>query len=131
MVMKSDARARDYRLGRVFAELLRARDQIAQLEQPLDPLTFPSAKDETDRVKQLAEWREVQRQWLAEDRKCKEQEAAWVRAKTLQQRLDYLTHSIHNLENVAQGLQPGEVRGGLFRVGEDFLGSGPLVRPQN
>jgi hypothetical protein len=123
--------ARDYRLGRVFAELCQARDQIARLEQPLDPLSFPTAADERKRGRDLAFWREKQQQWLEEDAKCKRGEAAWVRARQLQNRLDYITSSINNLENVAQGLQPGEVRGGVFRVGEDFIGNGPFVRPQN
>jgi methionyl-tRNA synthetase len=123
--------ARDYRLGRVFAELCQARDQIARLEQPLDPLSFPTAADERKRGRDLAFWREKQQQWLEEDAKCKRGEAVWTRARQLQNRLDYLTSSINNLENVAAGLQPGEVRGGIFKVGEDLIGNGPFVRPQN
>lgn len=111
--------------------LVQAREQIEIYNTPLDPLTFPSAQDERERVRQLAAWRERQRELLAQHAAASEREAIRAQAVQIQRRLENITFEMNTLAVIAEGLKPGEFEGGLFRVGEDFIGHGPFVRPQS
>jgi chromosome segregation ATPase len=122
--------AQDERL-RLHAELMRARTQVNHYSAPLDPLTFPSAEDEAERLRQLDLWQAEQARLLAAHRAAMEREAVRPRAIRLANQLNALQYSISNLSAVAEGRTPGSIEGGLFTV-EDFLSSAqPLVRPQN
>jgi len=88
-----------------------------------DALTFPSAKDERARVRQLAGGQERQCELLAQHEDAVRRENVRPHAVFLQQQPT--KDPIRNPEsNGAEGRQPGQLAGvGLFTVGEDFLGN--------
>jgi chromosome segregation ATPase len=115
---------------RLGALLTHARDQIAAYSQPLDPLDFPTDEQIAEHAQQLEAWRSEQQQLLARHAAAKGRESIRPAAVALQSRLENLRFRIQNLSSIAEGRAPGQMPdGGLFRVGENFLGSGPFVRP--
>ena len=116
----------------LHGQLLQARSQIASYSAPLDPLTFPSAKDEAERRKQLAAWQEQQKELLKQHRTVVERESVRPYAVKVQQTLVRLQYEIANLTAIAEGRRPGQLaEGGLFTVGEDFLGNSQCGPPRH
>jgi hypothetical protein len=106
---------------RCHGELARAREQIAVLNQPLDPLMFPSALDEHNRVEQLAAWKTRQQELLEVHADCVRRETVRPRAVQLQRRLETITFQIQNLSALAEGRKIGEVTGSVSQGVENFL----------
>jgi hypothetical protein len=115
---------------RCHGELVRAREQISALSAPLDPLMFPSALDEHNRVEQLAAWRARQQELLTLHADCVRREGVRPQAVQLQRRLETLTFQIQNLSAVAEGRKIGEVEGGVSQGVEDFLGASQFGPPR-
>ena len=106
---------------RCHGELARARDQINALSQPLDPLGFPSALDEHNRVEALAAWKDRQKELLEVHADCVRRETVRPRAVQLQRRLEKITFEIQNQTALAEGRKIGEVEGGISQGVENFL----------
>jgi len=76
-------------------------------------------------------WRKEQKQLLARHAAAVARESVRHEAVKLQDCLTRITFEMNNQTAIAEGRFPGQVaEGGLFRVGEDLFGTGPLVRPQ-
>jgi chromosome segregation ATPase len=106
---------------RCHGELARAREQIAALSQPLDPLGFPSEADEHQRQEALTAWRQRQQELLATHEDCIRRETVRPRAVQLQRRLETITFEIQNQTALAEGRKIGEVTGSVSQGVENFL----------
>jgi hypothetical protein len=115
---------------RLHGELLQARNQVNIYSAPLDPLTFPSEKDEHDRLEQLAAWKKRQQELLELHSDCVRKESVRPSAVALQRRLSQLTFEIQNLSAVAEGRRPGQIEGSVSMGVEDFLGSSQVGPPR-
>lgn len=108
--------------------LRQARSQVLAYSAPLDPLTFPSQADKEEHARQLGLWKEGQRKLLAANTANEARMGVDVRlnAARLARRLETVAQEISNLTAVAEGRRPGETKGGLSYVGEDFIGNSQL-----
>ena len=111
--------------------LVNARTQLIAYSQPLDPLTFPSAKDERERVRQLAAWQQRQRELLAQHTAACERESVRGHAVQLKRKLEHLQYEIQNQTALAEGRKPGQLaEGGVFTGVEDFLSGSQYGPPR-
>jgi hypothetical protein len=109
--------------------LREAREQIEIYSRPLAPATFPSDANIADRAEQLVLWQRRQTYLLSENRRAEQMQSELHEALRMNDELISIQYSMRNLEMVSEGLKPGEVRGGTFTVGEDFVSipsPGPL-----
>jgi chromosome segregation ATPase len=111
--------------------LINARNQIRAYEAPLDALTFPSEKDEHNRVEQLDLWKQRQRELLAKHEDCVRRESVRPQAVALQKRLEHIQFEVQNWTAVAEGRKIGEVEGGVYQGVEDFLDGSQVGPPRN
>jgi DNA-directed RNA polymerase len=103
--------------------LLHAREQIDAYSEPLDPLTLPTDEEIAEHNNQLDLWKREQKKLLAQHAAAVERESIRPQAIAMQKRLETLQLEIQNWMAVAEGRTPGQLpEGGVFRVGEDFLG---------
>jgi phage host-nuclease inhibitor protein Gam len=108
---------------RLHRALLHAREQIDMYGQPLDPLTLPTDEEIAEHDNQLGLWKREQKKLLAQHADVVERESIRPQAIAMQKRLQTLQLEIQNWIAVAEGRKPGQLpEGGVFRVGEDFLG---------
>jgi hypothetical protein len=139
--MKAQVKEAQNERLKLSRQLAVARDQIEAYSTPLDPMTFPNvpnvgvtfpSDDEiAERAAQLELWRKEQKRLLAAHKAACERENLRHKAVVLQNRLDHITFELSNQLAIAEGRFPGQVaEGGVFRVGEDLIGTGPFVRPR-
>jgi hypothetical protein len=106
----------------LHGQLHNAMRQISHYSAPLDPLKFPSKKDHAEHAHQLALWQARQKELLVQHADAVRRESGRLRGIELQSELVRLSHSIANWTAIAEGRMPGEIVGGVYTVGEDFLG---------
>jgi hypothetical protein len=116
---------------RLHAELVRAKEQINVHSQPLDPLSFPSRTAERNRLRNLAEWKDRQRQLLLQHHDCVRRQSVRPRAIQLARRLDQIRFEIQNWTAILEGRRPGQIEGGTFQGVEDFLGNSQVGPARN
>ena len=112
---------------RLHPELMQARNQIATYSAPLDPLTFPSAADERERLRQLSSWKARQKELLAQHEDAVLRESVRMQAIQLLNTLRRIQYEIQNQTAIAEGRKPGQVSGGVYMGVEDFIGSMPIT----
>lgn len=112
---------------RLHGELVRARDAILRYSVPLDPLTFPSAADERERLRQLAAWKARQKELLALHEDAVRRESVRMHAIRLLNTLRQIQYQLENQASLAEGRRPGQVSGGVYIGVEDFIGSMPIT----
>jgi hypothetical protein len=129
--MKAQVKEAQNERLKLSRQLAVARDNVEAYSTPLDPMTFPSDAAIAEHVRQLDLWRQEQKQLLARHQAASERENVRHNAVKLQNRLTHITIEMNNQTAIAEGRFPGQVaEGGLFRVGEDLIGTGPFVRPR-
>jgi hypothetical protein len=106
----------------LHAQLHNAMKQIAYYSAPLDLSKFPSKKNHADHAEQLVVWKKKQKELLVQHADAVRRESGRLRGIELQSELVRLSHSIANWTAIAEGRMPGEIVGGRYTVGEDFLG---------
>ena len=112
---------------RLHGQLVQARNQINIYAAALDPLTFPTEKDERERLQQLAARQARQKELLAQHEDAVRRESVRMHAIQVQNELRRIQYELENQTAIAEGRKPGEVSGGAYMGVEDFIGSMPIT----